>query len=434
MPEGPELHLAGRFVNQVSSGLVFSGKVEKSEVSKNPEVPFACRAYTIWAVSRGKEVKLTLTPLKEEAENGEPKSEGNEPRSEIGKFPSESRAPLDVVFRFGMSGQFKFTPVDELPKHAHLRFYTKDEPRRVLCFVDTRRFGSWETEGSWQPDRGPCVMFEYEKFRVNVLNNLADKAFDKPICEVLLNQKYFNGIGNYLRAEILFRLKVPPFEKARTVLETLAKKQEPVPSLTLSKKVKLKMENPDFLELCNTVPLEVVDLGPKGYDPEHRESPSAFEAWLQCYYVDGMKLLRDSNKRTIWFQGDPGPMAPKGSKVPKIKPWRKKATEENGDRAITPKKEEAGDEDVVWEEQETDSRRRAGRSKGVAGHAVRTRKTAGGQKRGKSPRMGKKPRFSASPEVSESNSEQRKEAKVKQTESKTTRKALRKSKREQNQV
>uniref|UniRef100_A0A4W3IJD0 Nei-like DNA glycosylase 1 n=1 Tax=Callorhinchus milii TaxID=7868 RepID=A0A4W3IJD0_CALMI len=140
MPEGPELHLAGRFVNQVSSGLVFSGKVEKSEVSKNPEVPFACRAYTIWAVSRGKEVKLTLTP--------------------------ESRAPLDVVFRFGMSGQFKFTPVDELPKHAHLRFYTKDEPRRVLCFVDTRRFGSWETEGSWQPDRGPCVMFEYEKFRV----------------------------------------------------------------------------------------------------------------------------------------------------------------------------------------------------------------------------------------------------------------------------
>lgn len=41
--------------------------------------------------------------------------------------------------------------------------------------------------------------------RENVLKNLEDRAFDKPICEVLLNQKYFNGIGNYLRAEILYR-------------------------------------------------------------------------------------------------------------------------------------------------------------------------------------------------------------------------------------
>lgn len=43
-------------------------------------------------------------------------------------------------------------------------------------------------------------------FRENVLFNLSDKAFDRPICEALLNQKYFNGIGNYLRAEILYRL------------------------------------------------------------------------------------------------------------------------------------------------------------------------------------------------------------------------------------
>lgn len=38
-----------------------------------------------------------------------------------------------------------------------------------------------------------------------MLSSLSDKAFDRPICEALLNQKYFNGIGNYLRAEILYR-------------------------------------------------------------------------------------------------------------------------------------------------------------------------------------------------------------------------------------
>lgn len=82
-------------------------------------------------------------------------------------------------------------------------------------------------------------------------------------------------------------------------------------------------------------------LGGKGYDPEKADY-SDFQAWLQCYYVDGMKSVRDHNGRTMWFkvrsrkflyfnlfaqdftnhmcsyllfwfQEDPGPMAPKGT-------------------------------------------------------------------------------------------------------------------------
>ncbi|XP_009983845.1 PREDICTED: endonuclease 8-like 1, partial [Tauraco erythrolophus] len=158
---------------------------------------------------------------------------------------------------------------------------------------------------------GPCVLSEYQAFRENVLKNLDDKAFDKPICEALLNQKFFNGIGNYLRAEILYRLKIPPFEKARTVLEAL-KNQEQSPSLTLSKKLKLMRENPDLLELCHTVPMEVIAAEKKLLDPDHADNYAAFKNWLQCYLVPGMSSLRDRNGRTIWFQGEPGPMAPKG--------------------------------------------------------------------------------------------------------------------------
>lgn len=216
MPEGPELHLASLFVNKMCSGVVFTGPVRKSDVSKSPDVPFTCEAYRITATSRGKEVKLTLTPMK---------SDDQKQRAKAGQ-------PMDVVFRFGMSGYFRFTTEDELPKHAHLRFYSNETPCRVLSFVDARRFGSWQPNGTWQPDRGPCIMFEYESFRLvmlrvtlshllnqiitvtlisyffcreKVVSHLSDRAFDRPICEVLLNQKYFNGIGNYLRAEILFR-------------------------------------------------------------------------------------------------------------------------------------------------------------------------------------------------------------------------------------
>ena len=45
-----------------------------------------------------------------------------------------------LLFRFGMSGSFKFHKADEeeIPKHAHLRFTTKDQ-KYMLSFVDYRR-------------------------------------------------------------------------------------------------------------------------------------------------------------------------------------------------------------------------------------------------------------------------------------------------------
>ncbi|XP_062946824.1 endonuclease 8-like 1 isoform X2 [Cynocephalus volans] len=299
MPEGPELHLASHFVNEACRGLVFGGAVEKSSVSRNPEVPFESSAYHISASARGKELRLTLSPLP-----------GAQPPQE----------PLALIFRFGMSGSFQLAPGDALPPHAHLRFYTAPPgPRFALCFVDIRRFGRWDLGGKWQLGRGPCVLLEYEQFRENVLQNLADKAFDRPICEALLDQRFFNGIGNYLRAEILYRLKIPPFEKARTVLEALQQRR-PSPELTLSQKIRAKLQNPDLLELCHSVPKEVIQLGGKGYGLESGEEDfAAFRAWLQCYGMPGMSSLRDRHGRTIWFQGDPGPLAPKGGKSRKKK-------------------------------------------------------------------------------------------------------------------
>ncbi|KAK2103446.1 Endonuclease 8-like 1 [Saguinus oedipus] len=204
----------------------------------------------------------------------------------------------------------------------------------------------------------------------NVLRNLSDKAFDRPICEALLDQRFFNGIGNYLRVEILYRmafpaphsrLKIPPFEKARSVLEALQQRR-PSPELTLSQKIKAKLQNPDLLELCHSVPKEVVQLGEakdgmtsagadycetlgqvslfgpdhwlgpgKGYGSESGEEDFAgFRAWLRCYGMPGMSSLQDWHGRTIWFQGDPGPLAPKGGKSCKKKSKATQPSPEDG--------------------------------------------------------------------------------------------------------
>ena len=49
------------------------------------------------------------------------------------------------------------------------------------------------------------------------------------------------------------------------------------------------------------------------YDGADRgNNANAFNNWLQCYYQDGMTNAVDHNKRTIWYSGPAGPLAPKG--------------------------------------------------------------------------------------------------------------------------
>ena len=130
MPEGPELYKNSQMVNEVCKGRIFSGKIVKSAVStKNPDVKFPARDYTIHAESRGKEMALILTSLDSDC-----KREG------LKKEKDCEQKRLRILFRFGMSGKFTFGSIKEMHKHAHLNFYTKEKPLMVLSFVDVRRF------------------------------------------------------------------------------------------------------------------------------------------------------------------------------------------------------------------------------------------------------------------------------------------------------
>ncbi|VDI02804.1 endonuclease VIII-like 1 [Mytilus galloprovincialis] len=345
MPEGPELYMSGQFINQTCRNNLFSGQIVKSLVSRQPDIDWNEETYTISAVTRGKELKLTLQSIPND-------------QKENKKCAKKQNKTLDIVFQFGMSGKFDFYEANELQKHAHLNFFTKTENNKsvqmVLSFVDYRRFGKWQPNGNWSVERGPCVLTDYIPFRENILKNVELSVFRKPICEVLLNQKYFNGIGNYLRAEICYRAGIPPFQDARSVLE---------PLLTETNEVKIKSEKPDILQLCHLLPNEVINLGGTGYDPENRDPDySKFTEWLQCYYKPGMKNMADHNKRTMWYDGNPGPLKPSVEKVRKIK-RKKKASEEVEKTVLKKPKVEKIEDDSKAE---------------ITGKSKRTRKTASG--------------------------------------------------------
>mmetsp|Transcript_36870 Transcript_36870/g.92421 ORF Transcript_36870/g.92421 Transcript_36870/m.92421 type:complete len:328 (+) Transcript_36870:147-1130(+) len=230
MPELPELRGYASFINENCAGVVFA-RVSLSSAARHPPIELPWHRFLISAESRGKELMLRFR------------------ESSSSSTASDDRL-VQYSFLMGMSGRWDFVPssllVDEETKlanklkHAHVLFESADQ-LYTLCFVDTRRFGRWtpSPEG-WSAERGPDPTTEYDAFEANVLSGLesCSRSFQRPVCELLLDQRYFNGVGNYLRAEILYRAGVTdPFRSAHQVL----------------------LECPQILPLCRDVCNEVIE-------------------------------------------------------------------------------------------------------------------------------------------------------------------------------
>jgi len=94
-----------------------------------------------------------------------------------------------------------------------------------LYFYDTLSFGTMKIIKDWKilekklAELGPDIMEEDTTLEVFKERLLLKKNLDKPIGNVLMNQKVLSGIGNYLRADILWLSEVSPFRKVRDLKE-----------------------------------------------------------------------------------------------------------------------------------------------------------------------------------------------------------------------
>jgi len=240
MPELAELRLSSDYVNEHVTGKTFN-KITKNPTHKGMEVEVPYGTFTIRTESRGKELKMWI----------------NETET--------------LMFGFGMTGGFEYTKIEDIPKYAHLQFHTVDG--YVLSYVDVRRFGRWKF-GDWKDDRSPDPTTEYNVFVKKIYDNIDKTAFNKPIYELLMNQKYCNGIGNYLRAEILGRIDSNPFTPARDYIQ----------------------KNPEVLELCKEIPLNSYK-----YKKEMGLKYNNKEPYLKYYKKDTSLSIEDKGKRVFWY-------------------------------------------------------------------------------------------------------------------------------------
>ena len=191
-----------------------------------------------------------------------------------------SKSKIPIRMTMGMSGHFRITNTGQEDKHAHLKFYRKDGT--TLSFVDVRRFGKWTQGVAWNEDRGPDPTSDFDAFFLNIMTNLTKRTFRKPLYEVLMDQKWFNGIGNYLRAEIIFRAEnVDPFLPAS---QQIAK-------------------YPKILELCRDIPMLAYAKG--GGSIRDWDNPFGSDAiqekFMLCYGNKTMNTRIDPKGRRFWY-------------------------------------------------------------------------------------------------------------------------------------
>lgn len=252
MPEGPELRLMADFLNQYKNEKIL--RTEKSSVTKI-KIDDISNGVFMRAESRGKELMLVF---------------GVEADTPSGFYP------IKYFFSMGMSGNWLVSE-SEIPKHSHFQIFFDD---KVVCMVDPRRFAKWRIDNNWKQDRSPDIMYERNEWVLNY-NKRIKTLGHVSIYELLMNQKLFNGVGNYIRAEVLYKMDIHPNTTSRDV------------------------DWRDLLECITTVMQEAYAVG--GLEMSAFKNPNDSDTtknkgdWQQCYNKPNMSSIIDSNGRKFWY-------------------------------------------------------------------------------------------------------------------------------------
>lgn len=267
MPEGPELRIMSDFINE-KVGHRSVAKVEKSPLYKK-ECDFSRlqgKEWNIKSVPRGKEMILVFSHV--DQQTGE--KEEHYLKLGFGKIGSIVLYDLDHG--------------DELfDRRAMLRLYFSD---KILVLSDYTRLSIWRWAPGWDPYRSPDIVTQHNDWRDYLYRNRNHKHFKKPIFTIMTDQRFFNGLGNITRSEILARMRFSPFTPFVEVLES-------------------DLMRTEFFQTSRDVLIELYNLG--GFQSKYWKNPygkldKKFHNWVRCYNKPlNAYFIKDENKGKFWF-------------------------------------------------------------------------------------------------------------------------------------
>jgi endonuclease VIII-like 1 len=251
MPELAELKIMQDYINQNVEDKVFK-KLYHVEKGNNAKDSNLIENFKVKSKSWGKELKLRVY---------------------------HDVTDLTFSIFMGMSGNWKFVKTENWNDTRFVRMRLDTTDGYSLLLYGSYMGPKYRLGDFTGVKRGPDPTKDFDNFKKNILNNINSKSFDKPICETLLDQKYFNGIGNYLRSTILYYLNVNPFEKARDIINNY----------------------PQIIEMCRDIPNKAYQLNggqlsdwTNPFDTDYEE----FKKWV--YYQKGLSC-KDKTGRTFWY-------------------------------------------------------------------------------------------------------------------------------------
>ena len=117
----------------------------------------------------------------------------------------------------GMSGMWS----NVQNKHARVVFFFADaEP---LYFIDIRNFGTLKIVDNLKDLNKKLKSLGYDVLTTDVKWREFKESFvkkpNKTIAECLMNQSVISGVGNYLKAEILYCSKISPHRKIKNITD-----------------------------------------------------------------------------------------------------------------------------------------------------------------------------------------------------------------------
>ena len=251
MPEAPEIRIMSDFINQNSKSFRFK-KLFHVEKGNNP-IDSNYDQYNISADFYGKQLQLN--------------------------FYNRLGESMNISVFMGMSGNWKLVHTESWSNTKYTRMRLDREDGMSLLLYGGYMGPKFKI-GGFNTKRGFDIIKDFDKFKENVLSNLGNKVFDKPICEVLLDQRYFDGVGNYIRSTILHYLDINPFESARNVIKN----------------------NSNIFDTCRYVIQRSYELN--GGQLRDWENPNPnldsdeFHKWV--FYQKGISCV-DKTGRTFWF-------------------------------------------------------------------------------------------------------------------------------------